>query len=300
MYSPKPLDQIPVPDPPPDEIYRVRLFDHDYSFVGLKALLGAADFSKAGDRGAGLAAPTEAVREAARAILSSLTLEHLYERPLVDDEGHVDSVMRVGYDVDLARYRIISSWTLGQLKVFLLAASGEEIAPLGFALTSVMAAAVCKLMDVHDLVLAARKIRRVSKARTTLGLAGTLSSRCQPNHPVDDLRGVTLLVYSGFSLGGGDALIGVNPAIDTVENISAMLRHLDKVRSATGAPTQICVLAHVKTQLACLEQGVPVEVIFQSLAGTEKTNLTEFDVSVDVLDHAYRTMAEQGALAAVA
>src|SRR5262245_54480567 len=198
-----PLDQIPVPVPPADEIYRTRLFNHDYSFVGLKSLLGAADFSKAGDRGAGLAAPTEVVREAARAILSSLALEHFYERPLVDDDGRVDSVMRVGYDIDLERFRTISSWTLGQLKDFLLDAPGEQTAALGFALTSVMAAAVCKLMDVHDLILAARKIRRVSKARTMLGLAGTLSSRCQPNHPVDDLRGITLLVYSGFSLGGG-------------------------------------------------------------------------------------------------
>src|SRR5260370_28142866 len=263
MYPPRPIDQIPLPIPPADEIYRVRLFDHDYSFVGLKSLLGAADFSKAGDRGAGLAAPTEVVREAARTILSSLTLKHLYARPLTDDEGRVDSVMRVGYDIDVDLFRRqIAGWTLGQFKNFLLEAPGEEMAPLGWALTSVMAAAVCKLMDVHDLVLAARKIIRVSKARTTLGLAGTLSSRCQPNHPVDDLRGITLLVYSGFSLGSGDAIIGVNPAIDTVANVSAMLTHLDKVRISTGAPTQICVLAHVKTQLGCLDRGAPVEVMF--------------------------------------
>src|SRR5262245_19573570 len=120
MYSPKPLDRIPVPDPPPDEIYRVRLFDHDYSFVGLKALLGAADFSKAGDRGAGLAAPTEVVREAARTILSSLTLQHLYDRPLTDDEGRVDSVMRVGSDIDLNLFRPqIAGWTLRHLQAFL-------------------------------------------------------------------------------------------------------------------------------------------------------------------------------------
>jgi ethanolamine ammonia-lyase large subunit len=300
MHSLRPLDQIVCPAPPADEMYRVRLFNHDYSFVGLKSLLGAADFSKAGDRGAGLAAPTEVVREAARAILSSLTLQHLYDRPLTDDEGRVDSVMRVGYDIDLAKFRGISSWSLGQLKDFLLEARGEETAPLGSALTSVMASAVCKLMDVHELVLAARKITRVSKARTTLGLPGTLSSRCQPNHPVDDLRGLTLLVYTGLSLAGGDALLGVNPAIDTVENISAMLTHLDKVRESTGAPTQICVLAHVKTQLGCLERGAPVEIMFQSLAGTEKTNLTEFDISVDLLDHAWRTMAQKGALAGIA
>src|SRR5260370_18816698 len=105
MHSPNPLDQIPVPDPPADEIYRVRLFNHDYSFVGLKSLLGAADFSKAGDRGADLAAPTEVVREAARTILSSLTLQHLYDRPLTDDQGRFDSVMRVSYYIDRERFR---------------------------------------------------------------------------------------------------------------------------------------------------------------------------------------------------
>ena len=296
----KPLskfEQIVVPAPPADDNYRIRLFDQDYSFIGLKALLGAADFSKAGDRGAGLAPPTEAMREAARSILSSLTLQHLYDHPLTDDEGQVDSVMRVGYDIDLARFREIAGWSVGRLKDFLLEEPGSETGSLAPALTPIMASAVCKLMDVHDLVLAARKMVRVSKARTTLGLPGTLSSRCQPNHPVDDLRGITLLVYAGFSLGGGDALIGVNPAIDTVENISAMLIHLDKVRRATGAPTQICVLAHVKTQLACLDRGAPVEVMFQSLAGTEATNLTEFDISVDLLDHAWQTMAERGPLA---
>src|SRR5260221_256166 len=109
MHPLNPLDQIPVPLPPGDEIYRVRLFNHDYSFVGLKSLLGAADLSKAGDRGAGLAAPTEVVREAARTILSELTLQDLYDRPLTDDEGRVDSVMRVSYDIDLVRFRTISS-----------------------------------------------------------------------------------------------------------------------------------------------------------------------------------------------
>src|SRR5204862_1025087 len=101
----------------------------------------------------------------------------------------------------------------------------------------------------------------------------------------------------GLSMGAGDALFGLNPAIDTVDNISALFHHLDKLRRSTAAPTQICVLAHVKTQLACLARGAPVEVMFQSLAGTEKTNLTEFDISVDLLDHAWRTMSEKGALA---
>jgi ethanolamine ammonia-lyase large subunit len=295
-----PLESISVPEPKPDEVYSRRFLDQEFTFHGLKRLLGAADYSKAGDRHAGLAASNESVREAARSILSGLTLQHLYERPLVDDDGGVDSVMRVNYDIDREAFAEIAPLTLGQLKNRLLRANGEEAGRIGKALTGVMAAAVAKLCDVHELILIARKITRMSKARTLLGSPGTLSSRIQPNHPSDDLRGVTLLCHWSLSLGGGDALIGLNPAIDTVENISALLWQLDKVRRKTGAPTQICVLAHIKTQLACLERGAPVEVMFQSLAGTEKTNLLEFDISVDVLDRGYRTMAERGPLRGMA
>jgi ethanolamine ammonia-lyase large subunit len=300
MRDLKPLEQIPLPAPRADQDYCLRVGAREFRFQGLKSLLGAADFSKAGDRGAQLAAESELAREAARSILSSLTLAHLYEHPLLDERGQVDSVMRVNYDIDMAMFERLRGLTLGQLKDRLLECSGEEAAEIGAALTGVMAAALAKLMDAHELILAARKIQRTSKARTTLGLPGTLSSRLQPNHPVDDLRGVTLLIYAGFALGAGDALIGLNPAVDTVENVSAILKHLDRLRSRTAAPTQICVLAHVKTQLASLERGAPVEIMFQSLAGTESTNLTEFDISVELLDHAWRTMRDRGALAPVA
>src|SRR5262249_31045368 len=139
-----------------------------------------------------------------------------------------------------------------------------------------------------------------TRARTLLGAKGTLSSRLQPNHPTDDLRGVALLVYWGLSLGSGDALLGINPAVDTVENVSALLHHLDRIRRRTGVPTQICVLSHIRTQLACLARGAPVEIMFQSIAGTERTLCSEFDVDIDLLDHAYRTMAERGPLAGTA
>ncbi len=184
--------------------------------------------------------------------------------------------------------------TIGQFKDWLLESPAAELVGIGPALTGVMAAAVAKICGVHELIAIARKIRHPTRARTTLGLPGTLSSRLQPNHPTDDPRGITLLVYWGLSLGAGDALIGVNPAIDTVESVSATLALLDRLRRQTGAPTQICVLSHVKTQLACLERGVPVEIMFQSLAGTESALTKEFDVTVDLLDHAYRTMAERG------
>ena len=206
-------------------------------------------------------------------LLSQLTLQHLYDRPLLDGRGEIDAVMRVNYDIDAAAFARIAAWTVGTLKDACWLRP-EKRAGIGAALTGVMAAAVAKLMRRARAHLSARKYHKPTRARTTLGLPGTLSSRLQPNHPTDDLRGMTLLIYWGLSLGAGDALIGVNPAIDTVDNIAAMLLHLDTVRRQTGAPTQICVLAHIKTQLACLEAGAPVEVMFQSLAGTERTNLT--------------------------
>lgn len=295
-----PLAEISVPEPSPKQVYTVRCLDREYRFDGLKALLGAADYSKAGDRNAGLAALCETTREAARLILAGLTLQHLYDHPLTDDAGQIDEVMRVNYDVDHEAFASVAAWTVGQLKDHLLGAPGAEIQRIGRGLTGVMAAAVAKLCDVHELIIIARKFTRTTRARTLLGAPGTLSARLQPNHPIDDPRGVALLVYWGLALGSGDALIGLNPAIDTVENISAMLHHLDRLRRQTGAPTQVCVLAHIKTQLACLERGAPVEVMFQSLAGTEATNRYEFDLTVELLDHGYRTMAERGPLKDVA
>lgn len=299
MKTLTPLADIAVPQPKPDEVYRSRHFETDFAFHGLKRLLGAADFSKAGDRHAGLSASSETEREVARSILSDLTLQHLYDHPLIDTAGSADSVMRVNYDIDRAAFGEIARLTLGDLKDHLLRAPGDDIQRIGRGLTGVMAAALAKLCDVHELILIAKKIHKPSKARTLLGSPGTLSSRCQPNHPTDDLRGVTFLTYWGLSLGSGDALIGMNPAIDTVDNISGILHHLDKIRRRTGAPTQICVLAHIKTQLGCLERGAPVEVMFQSLAGTDAAN-NEFDLTVDLLDRGYRAMAEKGPLREIA
>lgn len=288
-----PLHHIPIPEPKPDMCYQLEIADRTFSFVGLKKLLGAADFSKAGDRTAELAAEDEATREAARMLLSKLTLQHLYDYPLTNETGQTDSVMRVNYDIPLPEFREIAELSLGDLKNKLLTASDAEITRLGSLLTGVMVAAVVKLLDTHELILVAKKIHHITRARTTLGLPGTLSSRLQPNHPIDDPRGIAMLVFTGLSLGAGDALIGLNPAIDTVENIHSLLCHLDEIRRRTGVPTQICVLSHIKTQLQCLKQGAPVEILFQSLAGTEYTNLSEFDLSVELLDEAYRTMAKE-------
>lgn len=295
-----PLAEIHVPEPQPECDYAMQGLGREICFHGLKRLLAAADFSKAGDRHAGLAAESEVQREAARTVLSGLSLQHLYDHPLTDDEGRVDDVMRVNYDIDRAAFADVAAMTVGQLKDHLLRVSGAEAGRIGRGLTGVMAAAVAKLCDVHELILLARKISKPTQARTLLGSPGTLSSRLQPNHPTDDLRGIALLCYWGLSLGAGDALIGVNPAVDTADNVCRVLEQLDTIRRQTGAPTQICVLAHIKTQLACLQRGAPVEILFQSLAGTEKTNLLEFDITVDLLDRGYRTMAEHGPLKDIA
>ncbi len=211
-----PLDQILVPSVKTDEIYRTRVIGQDFSFTGLKALLGAAGFHTSGDQIANLAAETEVSREAARAILSDLSLQHFYDRPLPNDHGEIDDIMRVNYDIDLAIFDEMAMMTVGELKDWMQKASGPQIKRAGKGLTGVMISAVTKLMSVHDMVYNARKIECATQARTHLGLSGSLSTRIQPNHPTDDLNAITALTWMGLSMGNGDLLIGLNPADDTV------------------------------------------------------------------------------------
>ena len=296
------IEHIKVPTRKPDQAYSVTLLDRTFTFTNLKHILGAADISKAGDRKAGLSATNEIEREAARAVLSGLTLQHFFDNPLTNNHDKIDSVMVVNYDINHALFTSISHLTLGDLKDELLKSNGIKIREIGSALTGVMVAALTKLLDVHELIFLAKKLKNgaSAKARTVVGLPGTLSSRLQPNHPTDNLSGITMLLYTGLSMGSGDAILGLNPAIDNVANISATLHQLDKIRRETGAPTQICVLSHIKTQLECLKSGAPVEIMFQSLAGTERTLTDEFDVTVELLDHAYNTMQASGPLKDIA
>ena len=296
------IEQVQVPAPKPVVPYSVTLLDRTFTFANLKHVLGAADISKAGDRKAGLAASNEIEREAARAVLSGLTLQHFFDNPLTNIHGKIDSVMVINYDIDHQIFKSISQLTFGQLKDELLKCNGISIREIGTALTGVMVAALTKLLDVHELIFLAKKLKNGShaKARTVVGLPGTLSSRLQANHPTDNLSGITMLLYTGLSMGSGDAILGLNPAIDNVDNISNALNHLDKIRRETGAPTQICVLSHIKTQLECLKAGAPVEIMFQSLAGTERTLTDEFDVTVELLDHAYEVMQVKSPLKNIA
>jgi ethanolamine ammonia-lyase large subunit len=296
----RPPSEIQVPTAKPDERYEISLFDRQFSFKGLKRLLGAADFDKAGDRLAGLAARDDLEREAARAILSGLTLQNLFDAPLVDDDGRIDDVMRVSYDIDPESFREIAHLSVGEAKDFILDASPVEVARFGRGVTAVMAAAIAKLMDVHELIFVSRKLTVSAKARTTVGLPNRLSSRLQPNHATDDFDAIRLLIYTGLSLGAGDALIGINPAFDSIERTAALLEHVDRLRRETDAPTQICILSHIRTQLACLQNGAPVEIMFQSLAGTERTLVEEFDCDIGLLDRSYEAMAARGPLSGAA
>lgn len=257
MIDLKPPSAIFVPPPRPDHLYSLAFLGENYSFRGLKCLLAAADASKAGDRHAGLAAKTELQREAARSLLASLSLDHLYHHPLCDDRGEVDEVMRVNYDIDMDVFAEIAPLSVGELKDLMLRSPGEAVARIGRALTGVMAAALAKLCDVHELVYLASKISRTAKARTTLGLPGTLASRLQPNHPTDDPDGISALLAWGLSIGAGDAMLGLNPAVDTVENVSSVLRHLDGWRQRHGVPTQICVPATSRRSFPPFLRGLP-------------------------------------------
>lgn len=295
-----PILEIDVPEPQPDEIYSKRVVGKQIHFKGLKKLLGAADISKAGDRNTDLAPKSDMIRETARTILSSLTLRHIYDHPLTDDNNLVDTVARAGYDIDHAVFNSISSMTLGDMKDHLLRSDGQEIKRIGRGIIPAIAAGLVKLMDAHDLIFIPRKVFTPTKARTMIGVPGSLSFRIQPNHPKDNLDAISLMVYTNLALGMGDCLIGVNPSEGSIDTITSVITHIDKLRRETGVPTQICVLGHVKTQLAALKLGAPVEILFQSFAGTERTLTEEFDVTVPYMDQAYATMIEKGPLRNVA
>ncbi len=300
MKTITPILEIDVPEPQSDEIYSKQILGKQIRFKGLKKLLGAADISKAGDRNTDLAPKNDMIRETARMILSSLTLQYIYDHPLTDDNNLVDTVVRIGYDVDHTVFNSISFMTLGDLKDHLLRSDGQEIKRIGRGMIPVIAAALSKLMDAHELIFIPRKIFTPTKARTLIGVPGSLSFRIQPNHPKDNLDAISLMVYTNLALGMGDCLIGVNPAEGSIDTIISVITHIDKLRRETGVPTQICVLGHVKTQLAALKLGAPVEILFQSFAGTERTLTEEFDVTVYYMDQAYNTMIEKGPLRNVA
>jgi len=257
-----------------------------YTFDSLKDLLAKATPARTGDELAGIAARSSVERVAAQMALADLPLAVFLTEPLIPFE--IDEVTRLIFDShDASAFAPIASLTVGEFRNALLSqeTTTEVLASLAPGLTPEMTAAVCKLMRVQDLIAVARKVRVVTRFRTTVGLPGRLSTRLQPNHPTDDPIGIAAAIVDGLVLGSGDAVIGINPAADNVAGTGKLLRLVESVRQRYSIPTQSCILSHVTTQLAALEQGAPVDLIFQSIAGTELANAS-FGINLALLNEA--------------
>jgi ethanolamine ammonia-lyase large subunit len=257
-----------------------------YVFESLRELLAKATPLRSGDVLAGLAAGSAEERVAAQFALADLPLAHFLAEDVVPYDD--DEVTRLIVDThDAEAFAPVQGFTVGELRDWLLSdeATEERLAALAPGLTPEMAAAVSKLMRVQDLIAAAAKIRVVTRFRTTVGLRGRLSARLQPNHPTDDAVGIAASILDGLLLGSGDAVIGINPAGDSVAVITQLLRLMDGLRTRFQIPMQSCVLAHVTTQMKALEAGAPVDLIFQSIAGTEAAN-RGFGVTLSLLAEA--------------
>jgi ethanolamine ammonia-lyase large subunit len=264
-----------------------------FVFESLAEVLAKANEEKAGDQLAGLAAQSERERVAAKLALAEIRLAEVVENPIIDPDR--DDVSRlIVDDHDKQAFTEISGLTLGEFRELLLSDETDEaeLRSLHRAITPEVAAGVAKLMGNKDLVLVASKIRVVTRCRNTLGERGVFGTRNQPNHPSDDLGGILLSALDGLSYGCGDAVIGVNPATESVASVSNILRGLDRLITATGAPTQACCLAHITTQLAALESGAPVDLLFQSIAGTEAAN-DSFGVRLDLLTEGRERVLER-------
>ena len=265
-----------------------------FHFSTVKEVLAKASEEKSGDNMAKVAAESSLERVAAKWILSELTLKDLYENPVIPYE--TDEVTRVIYDqVNESIYKEISHWTVGYLREYILShsTSASAIKRISRGLTSEMISGAAKLMSSIDLVLASQKIRYEAHCNTTIGEPGRLAFRCQPNHPADDPEGILYSLKEGLSYGSGDAVIGINPNNDTVESVTRLLTITHEFIRKWEIPTQNCVLAHITTQLQALKKGAPVDLMFQSIAGTEKAN-KDFGVNMELLDEAYEWMMKAG------
>src|ERR1700722_5895752 len=269
-----------------------------YTFNSLADLLAKATPARSGDELAGIAAASAQQRVAAQMSLADLPLTHFLNEAVIPYE--TDEVTRLIQDTSrtpaaTAAFAPISSLTVGELRDHLLsdAATPATLAALAPGLTPEIAAAVSKLMRLQDLILVARKINVVTKFRTTVGLPGRLSTRLQPNHPTDAPAALAASILDGLLLGSGDAVIGINPVSDSLRAVVELLRLTDRARERFAIPTQSCVLAHVTTQMEAMRLGAPVDLVFQSIGGTEATNRS-FGVSIALLDEAHQMARELG------
>ena len=262
--------------------------------MNLKTLLAKASPARSGDELAGIAAAGAEERVRAQMALADVPLKAFLAEPVVPYEE--DEITRLICDAhDAAAFAPLAHLTVGEFRDWLLSeqATTERLTALAPGLTPEMAAAVSKLMRLQDLITVGAKCRVVTRFRSTIGLAGRMSTRLQPNHPTDDLKGIAASVLDGLSYGSGDAVIGVNPATDSLSTVEALVQMLDRIRERYDIPTQTCVLAHVTTQMRALEHGAPVDLVFQSIAGTEAANRS-FGVNLALIDEAHAAARELG------
>lgn len=258
-----------------------------FAFGSLKEVMNKANDERSGDVQAGLSAGSDRERVAAKRVLSEVLLSELFEAPSVPYER--DELTRLFQDsASTTARRPVSAMTVGEFREWLLDAktTGEMMLAVSPGLTPEMIAAVAKLMSNMDLVIAARKIRVVVRCNNTLGLRGRIASRLQPNHPRDDVAGIMAVILEGLSYGNGDAVIGVNPSTETVASTVEILTRTKQLMNKLQVPTQNCVLSHITVQMQAMQQGAPLDLCFQSIAGSEGAN-KNFGVSIALLDEAY-------------
>jgi len=260
----------------------------------LRTLLAKASPARSGDELAGLAAGSAQERVAAQMELADAPLQRFLGEPLIPYE--IDDVTRLILDSHVPEaFAPISHLTVGEFREWLLDEDTEDeaLAAVAPGLIPEMVAAVSKIMRVQDLVAVSAKRHVVTRFRDTIGLPGRIATRLQPNHPTDDPRGIAASIVDGLMYASGDAVIGVNPATDDVGRVETLLRMLDHIRETLEIPTQTCVLAHVTTQMEALRRGAPIDLIFQSIAGTEAANRA-FGISLGMLDEAHQAARELG------
>ncbi len=273
---------------------KTKLFGTLYEFKDLNEVMAKANEEKSGDQLAGVAATSVTEMIAAKEVLSDITLKDLRNNPAVPYE--IDEVTRIIQDqVNERIYCGIQNWTVAEFREWLLSyeTTSKDIARISRGLTSEMVAAVAKVMSNMDLIYAAKKIRVTAHCNTTIGEAGTLGFRLQPNHTTDDIDGIRISLFEGLSYGVGDAVIGLNPVNDSVESVSNVLKMFQEIKETYNIPTQNCVLAHVKTQMEAVKQGAPSDMIFQSIAGSEKGN-TAFGLDGALMAEAQDLMLREG------
>jgi len=265
-----------------------------YQFRDVKDVLAKANEQKSGDILAGVAAESDSERIAAKEVLSNLLVSDLRENPVVPYEQ--DDVTRLNQDsLNEKIYGEIKGWTMAQLREYILDLNTTEadIRRLSRGLTSETIAGVCKLMSNLDLIYAANKVRVTAHCNTTIGKRGCLSTRLQPNHTTDNPDGITASLFEGLSYGCGDALLGLNPVNDTISSLSEVLKRFDEVKNEFEIPTQICVLGHITTQIEAVKRGAPCDMIFQSIAGSQKGN-EAFGFTTDIVREARHLMLTEG------